>query len=85
MKELALMFGSCFVILIGVYARTRTRNISNWLESRRIDSIKVNDTAICNECGGTMKRRTYKEGHRKGSSALVCEYYPECTNRKWGI
>lgn len=84
MKELALMFGGCFVMLISFYTRTRSRNVSTWLESRRLDNKKIVETAVCDKCGGRMKRRTYTSGHRKGSSALVCVYYPECSNRIWG-
>lgn len=85
MKGTALMIAGPIISALGLYFRYRKKSVDSWLSSRRIDQKEKVDTAICNECGAVMKRRTYKSGHREGSSALVCSNYPDCKNRVWGV
>lgn len=84
MKSTALMIAGPILSVLGLYLRYRKRNVASWMDARRLDRQKKVDSCVCSDCGGMMRRKEYTTGHRKGSSALVCENYPGCSNRIWG-
>lgn len=84
MKSLALALEGPILTAVGLYYRHRKKSIGSWMQGRRIDGKEKIMSAICDKCGGTMKRRKYYSGHREGAAPLVCENWPDCRNVKWG-